>query len=61
MRFLDYKFSVVEPQETTQTENPCPCIIKGLTLFCLHADSSFCDADNLVTVHLDMFVWEIPH
>ena len=35
MYLLYYKFSVIEPWETTQTENPC--IIKGLPLLCLRA------------------------
>ena len=61
MRFLYYKFSVIELSETTQTENPC--IIKAYLCFICMLDfvSTFSDVDNLMTVCLYMFMWEIPH
>ena len=50
MRFLYYKFSVVEPWETTQTENPC--IIKAYLCFVCVPDfvRAFCNVDNLMTM-----------
>ena len=58
--FCVLKISIIEPRETTQTEYPSSKVY--LCFICvLDFVSTFSDVDSLLTVCLDMFMWEIPH